>query len=1102
MTGISSLELGPTSGQLDSGFATMRGNALARNQVAERAKPRDIQIMPSRLPAELLVETALNEDACNQWLSDCGIDNISRGFDNLQSIIDHTPDHLVRPLLIQLQRCLPNLSDSDRGLNNLERFWGAHAELDIGQLLQDQQKMNLGSLLTLFSASQFLGDVLVQDQASFEYVSVHSDQLLSREFLVNEVNQLLDDARDSKDAMTQLRVFKQRQIARIACGDLIHQWRLEQVTDQISFLAEAICQSAYQWARRRLTARWGRPLTPSKEEAEFVVLALGKLGGTELNYSSDIDLVMVYESEGKTDGSPPRTNRQFFEQLSRDIVNLLGEPTFAGPAYRVDLRLRPGGSRGSICSSVQSLLHYYDFQGRTWERQALIKAKPVAGGLELGDQLLKLLSPWIYHRNLNRADIAGIKALKRRIERRAIVKGESDTNIKTGHGGIRDIEFVIQFLQLLNGGELPEVRTAQTLDAIGKLEAAGCLSAAEGTLLSQNYRWLRKLEHRLQLMFDLQTHSLPQLDSEQQKIALRMGFSGTRALPEFKKELASTRESNRTILNHLLHSAFGMTFGSLRDSGGHLAFATDQAVPAEVDLILEREPDPELIATVLQRYGFHDVALAFDNLMDLATENTAFLSSRRCHHFLAAIAPSLLREIAATPDPDATLLTLANVSDSLGAKGVLWELFSFNPPTLNLYVRLCSTSDYLVGILKSNPGMIDELMDALQVAQLPSFEFLRISLLELVNGAEDIEPIVHSFKNAQHLCVGIRDILGRDSIQKIHRTLSDIAEVCLQTVVAHELAKLILQLEIRVEGFETDADYHSELEDIIPFVVLGLGKLGGREPNYHSDLDLIFLYRKDQEFESRLPSHVSSQSFFSELAANVIRSITHSQQHGRLFELDCRLRPTGKSGSLAVSMEEFARYFRTGQGWLWERQALCKSRDIFGSSEMRKLSSQLVRQAIVDVEWNPEMAKEIDTMRLAMEQDCSDRNLKRGKGGTVDVEFAIQAMQLKHARDNGSLLFLGTLAAIEELESLGILNRKSGRTLAENYQFLRSVEARLRLINTTARHDLPAEGVLLRKLAFLLNFSSAADLCESVETARSKIRDQYTAVFSCLASSR
>ena len=224
---------------------------------------------------------------------------------------------------------------------------------------------------------------------------------------------------------------------------------------------------------------------------------------------------------------------------------------------------------------------------------------------------MKALTPWIYHRNLNRADIAGIKSLKRRIERRAIAKGEAETNIKTGHGGIRDIEFVIQFLQLLNGGELPEIRTANTLHAIEKLESAGCLSAAEGTLLSRNYRWLRKLEHRLQLMFDLQTHTLPVLDTEHRKIALRMGFVGVTGTPTIQGGIGGDCCSEPHDSESPFASAFGMTLGSLRDSSGHLAFAADQPVPAEVDLILEPEPDSEMVAAVLQPYGFKHVEPGF-----------------------------------------------------------------------------------------------------------------------------------------------------------------------------------------------------------------------------------------------------------------------------------------------------------------------------------------------------------------------------------------------------------------------------------------------------------------------------------------------------------
>ena len=334
--------------------------------------------------------------------------------------------------------------------------------------------------------------------------------------------------------------------------------------------------------------------------------------------------------------------------------------------------------------------------------------------------------------------------------------------------------------------------------------------------------------------------------------------------------------------------------------------------------------------------------------------------------------------------------------------------------------------------------MIDELVDALQVEHLPDYCFLSESLTELVSGAEDIEPIVHSFKNAQHLGVGVRDILGRDEIQTTHRALSDVAEVCLQTVVQHEYITLLHHYT------PTNASW-SEMQSTCPFVVVGLGKLGGREPNYHSDLDLIFLYRPDLRFESGLPTGVSNQHFFSQLAANISRFISHSPRFGKLFEMDSRLRPTGKSGPLAVSTVEFERYFLSGQGWLWERQALCKARPVFGSTDLRNAVANLIQKVICNTRWSPQQAVEIDRMRAVLQQDCSDANLKRGEGGTVDVEFLIQALQLKHARNDRSVLLTGTLQSLFQLVAHGYLKKESGAELAANYRLLRGVEARLRL---------------------------------------------------------
>ena len=1046
-------------------------------------------------------------ELAGQWLSSLGVRDLSRATANLQQIANcGLAGRHVETLIAQLPQILPRLSDPDRAINNLERFVSstpATAESFLTSETQSESSRNpetWKTLLTVFSDSQYLSDQLIRDPENIRSIWKSQGEFQSRERLVEALRADIKEVCSITEVMVALRRFKHRHTFRIGIGDLLMGQRIELVTSQISLLASAIVEVAYRWARNDLVQILGEPLNAENQPCQFVVLALGKLGGSELNYSSDIDLVMVYQDVGMTSGGPADgasrvPNQEFFERLCRTMVGLIGELTEHGVCYRVDLRLRPNGNSGRICTSYRAMVQYYDLRGRTWERQALIKARPVAGDRQLGRQLLEQLMPWVYHRNLSRADIGGIKALKRKIERRALMTGQDETNVKTGRGGIRDIEFIIQFMQLLNGGDLPAVRTTNTLEAIRLLEQARCLTSAESTVLAQNYVWLRKLEHRLQMMLDLQTHSIPTAEDELHKVAKRMvaaaPTSPETALQTFRRTLGETTESNRKILNHLLHGAFGMAFGGMRDTGGDELRVDQQVVPLEVDLILDPDPDPNMVGEVLTPYGFQNPAVALKHLMELAREPTPFLSDRRCKHFLASVAPALLRELSRTPDPDESLVKLATVSDCLGGKSVLWELFSFNPPTLNLYVRLCASSDYLVGILKSNPGMIDELVDALQLQELPSYQWLASNMEELTRGAEDPAPIIHSFKNTQHTRVGIRDILGRDHVRETHRTLSDVAEICLQSVAAYEYKK-ILEKHARPDQFEALTQMPC------PLVILGLGKLGGREPNYHSDLDVIFLYGSnsslDREFQSRLKEGASLQFFFSELAVAITQSVTQCRGQGRLYDLDSRLRPTGKSGRLAVSMDEFKRYFTSGQGQLWERQALCKARPVFGSPANSAQAMAIVHDTIKQCEWRPEMSQEIRRMRLSMQTDGSEQNLKRGIGGTVDVEFAIQMLQLKYAKQDDSVLVTGTLPAIERLVSLGYLGEDSATRLSTGYQRLRSVEARLRLMNTTARHDLPTRKRSLVKLAYLLNYSTADELVATVNFHRAEIRKVFNEI--------
>lgn len=1016
------------------------------------------------------------------WLCGLGLVDVRRAHGNLLGMAKAgvTLD-LLAELCRQLEQHLPNCADPDMALHNLERFvLASRNPLSVGTLFE-RDPHALATLLQIFTTSQYLSDVLVMDPEGFDLLRMTEGQPVARPALVDELVAEIGALEQDAAVLRALRRFKRRETLRIAYADIVRGQTLKTVTTQISFVADAIVEAALRAAWRKYQSLRGTPLVADGRTARFVVLGMGKLGGLELNYSSDIDLIFLCENEGYTNGARSISNVEFFDLVGRETIRLLTEKTELGGTYRVDMRLRPEGQRGPMVMGVQSALNYYDNRGRTWERQAYIKARPIAGDLILGHKFLETLTPWIYRRYLSHADISGIKALKRRIEKQTTDIGEGARDVKTGRGGIRDVEFVIQFLQLLNGGDLPEVRTGNTLDALGQLERVGCLTNLERSILEQNYAFLRKIEHRLQIMLDLQTHTLPEQRDELRKLAMRMGYTTTEertALEGFLADYRAKTELNRKILDHLLHDAF----------------SDDTHTQAEVDLVLDPDPPEERIVGVLGRYSFRDVKQAYRNLMSLAEERIRFLSTRRCRHFLASIAPQLLSAITATADPDSTLVNLDKVSDSLGGKGVLWELFSFNPPSLRLYVELCAYSPHLSGILTSNPGMIDSLMDSLVLDKLPTLESMKQQLDELCHAAEDIDPILHSFKNDQQLCVGVRDILGKEDIQSTTGALSDIAEACLTQIAAREYERLTVRFGVPrvVEGRRAGRPCE--------MVILALGKFGGREMNYHSDLDVVFLYETDGHTQAEpgitATKSTTNQHFFSELGQRIIKAASRLSGYGRLYEVDARLRPTGKSGALATTFDEFARYFATGAGMLWERQALCKARPISGSARAMKAVTAVVSKAAFAHRWRQKDAVEIRGMRRRMEEAApAAGDLKRGPGGIVDIEFLVQMLQLQHARGNMALRVPNTLAALHELYRAELLTADDFEFFDAGYRLLRTIEGRLRLMNSTARDQLPQDWVELTKLANLLHYPSSDGLLTDYENATRGIRQRFERVF-------
>ncbi len=999
-----------------------------------------------------------------------GVRDADRGWLNLARIAAAVGADGLDALLPALGRHLPRCPDPDMGLNNLERFLDRPAgAAQLSTLLEARGRV-LEILLQLFATSQYFSDLLIAHPEDTDMLRVPLRRSPSLRELQDQLRAATDAAFEDSAVLRAFRRFRQRQTLRIGANDIIRERPLEEVTRDISRVADASLEVALAVALRQTADRFGRPFTAAGAPARCVVLAFGKLGGEELNYSSDIDLMFLYDEEGATRGRRGAGigNDDFFARVTGAVVRLLSAHTDEGQAYRVDLRLRPEGHRGALARSLDSTLGYYDKLGRTWERQALIKLRAVAGDRALGDGFRAAIEPFIYRKYLSAAEIHEIKVLKRRIEQKAGRAGGEDTDVKTGRGGIRDIEFTIQFLQLLNGSDLPEVRQRNTLLAMLALERAGCLTDQEYQILDDAYRYLRKTEHRLQLLFGLQTHRLPAGDDELRKLALRMGYGKApsaraeppsaderqAALAAFRRDYREKTDLDRKILDHLLHQTF-------EGEGG-------QAEP-EADLILDPHPDDETVRAVLGRYPFRDVPGAFANLSQLATESVPFLSARRCRHFLASIAPQLLRALAETPDPDTALVNLEKVTASLGAKSVLWELFSFNPPTLRLYVHLCAGSEFLSEILINNPGMIDELLDSLVLNQPRTLAELRAELAELCRGAQDPEPILHSFQGKELLRIGVRDLLGKSTVRETTAALTDLAEAILPQVVMLQEPPLQSRFGVPTSGTTDPRPCR--------YVLLGLGKLGAREMTYQSDLDLVLVYEDEGRTRAGAASAPPAESldngeYFTELAQRVIRAVGTLGPLGRLYAVDMRLRPMGKSGSLVIPLAEFRRYYADGGAQLWERQALTRARVVHGDADFGRQVMEAVEQAVYSAPWRREWADEVRAMRERIEAAQSGRDLKRGAGGIVDVEFLVQLCKLKYAGRRPGLRNPNTWASLEALHAEGMLAADDYAALRQGYDFLRQVESRLRIAQNRSLDELPARPEELEKLARRLGWEA------------------------------
>lgn len=855
-------------------------------------------------------------------------------------------------------------------------------------------------------------------------------------------------ARASGDAPeklhSRLRRFKARHALRLAARDAWLGLSMETLGREQAALAEALLRTALPPLEAALRGRYGSP-----EPEGFVVLGLGKLGGDDLNWSSDVDLVLVHRGDGTTGGGSAGAlpTVTFYTRLAEALARAMSTVTEDGFCYRVDLDLRPQGRAGAAVGSLPAMLQYYEQHGRTWERAAWVKARPVAGDLALGQQLLDGLTPFLWRRTLDLAAVESLRDLKMQIDLRSTAR-ESD--VKLGPGGIREVEFIAAALQLLHGGRNPTLRARSTQRALRRLVEAGLLSQADADRLLEAYAFLRRVENRLQMVDDRQTQVLPPPGPERDRLARTLGFNGT---PPFEAEL----ERHRAYVAQ----AFQVLLG--QEARGELPHEPDLVVALDEDL------DDTARSDALVRRGFDDAPAALASVQRLRR----VLGAARLEEGPgpSAIALQLLQGAARSPDPDQALFYLAEFARALSVPAGYLRLLHQRPAVARRLLDLFGQSAYLSAELVRTPELLDQLVswDAEALHKPP--ERIRSELdgraARATDDPEQLLGALRRFKNEEVLRVGLGDIAGELEVPEVAQQLTALADGLLDhaVLVAAEHARSRWGLPRMRDGRRA------------PLAVLGMGKLGGLELGYHSDLDLLFVYGSsaDEETTGGTQGRIGHHEYFARMVQRLLSLLTLQYREGRLYQVDTRLRPSGNQGPLVVSEESLLEH-HTRRAQLWERQALVKARAVAGEvSYGQRLLATALGPLVWDRPLPEDAAEEIHRLRMRMEREVAGEsrdqlNPKTGLGGLVDVEFAVQYLQLQHGAALPALRRPGTLEALEALAAAGKLRREDGAQLREGYLFLRRVENRQRLVHGRPLQHLPTRGRPLLLLARRLGY--------------------------------
>ena len=821
--------------------------------------------------------------------------------------------------------------------------------------------------------------------------------------------------------MTDLRRLRRREMVRIAWRDIGGLADFDETVRDTSNLADAIIDTGLDRLHEWQCADLGAPIGHAGEPQQLVVLALGKLGASELNFSSDIDLIFTFPENGQTEGGRRSVdNDRFFLQLARKLVKVLGEPTADGFVYRVDMRLRPFGTQGPLVLSFDALEEYYQTHGRDWERYALIRARAVSGDMVLAAELLERLRPFVYRRYIDFGTLQALRSLKVVMEQEVARKG-MEHSVKHGPGGIREVEFTGQAFQMVRGGRTPALRYRRLLTVLARLGELELLPAHAVESLSSAYRFLRAAEHRLQQVDDRQEHMLPLDEPGRARIAAGMGYPSWEA---FSERLDRHRRN--------VDEQFAQVFGQERE--------TDAAAGGDpLGALLSASTDEETGVTLLEGAGFAAAREAWSIIARYRDTIALKMPDALGHERLARLTPDLLRAIAAQSNATTTLERVMTVIESIAKRSVYLALLAERSIALSQFVQLCAASPWIARLLGRHPVLFDELLDPRTLYEPLAPDRLDKDIAERLTAIDDPDrehemDCLRQSKQANVLRVAAADVSRRIPLMVVSDHLTEIAEAVLRAALAIAWRDISAR-HGRPASMPRDTAF-------APYAIIAYGKLGGIELGYGSDLDLVFVHDDDSSAMTTGPKSIDLATFYARLTQRFIHVLTTMTSQGALYDVDPRLRPDGSKGVLVNTLEGLGEYVRN-KAWTWEHQALVRARAVAGDPALGQRFANLRRDILLRDRDGDTLRDEVRSMRERMRTELGSRrsgrfDLKQDPGGVADIEFMVQYGALRWASRLGAdLEFTDNIRLLEGFGRAGLIPDADVTLLADAYRAYR-----------------------------------------------------------------